>query len=406
MTDHAARSHKRFAASAAERWFNCPGSMRLCDRIEERPSKYAEEGTRAHEWLQFKLIGGAKPVHEFTAEIEDAVAVFKEEAKKIPGPINMIVEQQASVRGTAAGDDVGGTADFGAFNPELRKMWLLDFKFGAGIAVEATNNKQLRSYDLSLMDTYGWNPIEIENVIVQPRAFHPLGPVRRENLLLADLCDFRWDLDEAVARCLEPDAPLIPGEEQCRWCPAKTICPALESRALALAGGNFTSVQQITAESLSAVNELTPDRIGRILAMKGVLEGWLKAVEEEAYCLAISGVAIPGRKLVQAIGRRSWDDEDDAVALKLAEIVPNSTSSEFLVTKLIGVTEAEKKVKAGVRAAGGDIKKALEYFAFLTAKQSSGKLQLVSDDDRRPAVSPTSEAFAGVVQLPYIGETE
>ncbi|NKB41654.1 MAG: hypothetical protein GKR86_11535 [Ilumatobacter sp.] len=40
--------------------------------------------------------------------------------------------------------------------------------------------------------------------------------------------------------------------------------------------------------------------------------------------------------------------------------------------------------------------------ADLTTKQSTGNLQLVPDTDRRPAVQAASQAFAGVVVLPYI----
>ncbi len=401
MADHASRSHKKFAASAAERWWNCPGSIRLCDGVEEKPSPYAEEGTRAHEWLELKLVGGSVPKHEPTDEMLDAIDVFKAEVKAIPpGHWRQIVEKQVVVKGTAAGDDIGGTADFAVYREDLRKLWLIDFKFGAGVAVEAKGNIQLRNYDLGLIDTYGWAPIEVENVIVQPRAFHPEGPVRRETLSIAELYDFRVENEEAVERCLQPDAPLVPGEAQCRWCPAKTFCPALESRALAVAGETFSSVKQITPGSLPDPKGLTPDRIGHILAARKLLIDWLEAVEEEGFSLATTGTHIPGQKLVAAIGRRQWDSgEDDKItAYKLAKLTKDLTPSDFLVEKLVGITDAEKKIKAHA----ADKKAAAEQFAFLTTKVSSGKLQLVSEDDRRPAVNPASDAFAGVVQLPHI----
>jgi len=41
-------AHAKLAPSAAHRWLNCPGSIRLTADIPETTSKYAEEGIAAH----------------------------------------------------------------------------------------------------------------------------------------------------------------------------------------------------------------------------------------------------------------------------------------------------------------------------------------------------------------------
>ena len=50
-----ATKHSKIGASSMYRWSKCPGSVRLCEGIVAPQSKYAEEGTKAHEiaasWL-------------------------------------------------------------------------------------------------------------------------------------------------------------------------------------------------------------------------------------------------------------------------------------------------------------------------------------------------------------------
>jgi hypothetical protein len=391
---HAARSHKRFAASSAERWMACPGSIRLCDGLPETTSAYAAEGTLAHEWLQYKMVGGRKPDQDATPEMLEAVEEFKAIIKRevLKGPewveniVASIVEKQVAF---SSNSDVGGTMDYAACISEIETAWFFDFKYGAGVPVDVIDNKQLRIYAQATIDTYGWNPATIHLGIFQPRAFHEGGRWRTETITPADLLDFHTDVEEAVARALEPDAPLIPGEAQCRWCPAKLICPAREKMALdAFAGVKLLPVSP---------NGLTPERVGDVLSKKDMVIDWLDAVEQEGYRLAMSGVVIPGFKLVAPVGKRQWEGDVRSIADELA-VLTKSLPDDFLVEKLIGVIEAEKKVKKFG-------KEAMEKFAKLTVKGSSGKLQLVGADDARPAQLPASQAFEGVTYIPT-GETE
>ena len=55
--DHSSRKHAMLSASKADRWINCTPSARLEEKVEEtgKPSKYAEEGTLAHEMAECYL---------------------------------------------------------------------------------------------------------------------------------------------------------------------------------------------------------------------------------------------------------------------------------------------------------------------------------------------------------------
>jgi Protein of unknown function (DUF2800) len=389
--EHALRSHKRFAASAASRWMVCPGSVRLCESLPEPPTnKFQLEGTLAHEWLQYKTVGGTAPKQEATQEMFDAAEEFKELVRStVIYPASIIIEKPVELH---INRDVGGTLDFGAYHEKSRTMWIIDFKFGAGVAVESF--EQLMIYALGAIDTYGWTPVTIHLIIFQPRAFHMYGPVRAKMVSIVDLIDFEADVENAVSRCSTPDAPLVPGDRQCRWCAASTICPARERQMVALASEDFLDVCEVTHETMPKPQEMTPEHIGEILAKKKLVIDWLEAVEEKGYEYAMSGINIPGQKLVEPIGRRKWEGEPYMVAAKLSDIT-GWPKEIFLETKMLGVTEAEKLVKPHG-------KEAMKQFALLAPKSSNGKLQLVAENDPRPEKQPASQAFAGVIPLPQI----
>ncbi len=53
---HEVRTHGKFSPSASERFFRCPGSVNLLQRVPVRQSSpYAIEGTKAHEVLEAGL---------------------------------------------------------------------------------------------------------------------------------------------------------------------------------------------------------------------------------------------------------------------------------------------------------------------------------------------------------------
>jgi len=388
----------------------CPGSVALCDTVpEQSPSSYALEGTQAHEVLEaivrVQLSGNDGAViaenegvlKAAPKDMNDAVDVaFDYIGDLVEQTPFVIVERQMELPSEIAPGEVGGTVDYAFYFKDEGLVEVIDYKHGAGVPVEVKGNKQARIYALEIIWANFWRFDRVKLTIIQPRAFHPDGPIRSEVLSVAEMLDFHADVEQAILAAQRPDAPLVVGEEQCRWCPAKLICPAREKLALELTQNDFAGVTTVAPGSMS------PEKIGDILSKKDMVIDWLKAVEEEGYRLAMSGTEIPGQKLVDAIGRRSWAGDINTVSASLAAIVPTFTPDDFMERSLIGVVEAEKKIKAGAKAAGVSINEATQKFAFLTTKKSSGKLQLVSNDDKRPAVNPAKTAFEGATMLPQI----
>ena len=57
------KTHARLSPSASKRWMTCPGSVAFCSSIKgrEAPSKFAAEGTAAHELGEICLASGEHP---------------------------------------------------------------------------------------------------------------------------------------------------------------------------------------------------------------------------------------------------------------------------------------------------------------------------------------------------------
>lgn len=162
---------------------------------------------------------------------------------------------------------------------------------------------------------------------------------------------------------------------------------------------------------------MTPDYMAHVLQAGGMIEDWIVQVRKRALELVRNGTNIPGFKVVEAMARRSFDLPEDcsekdiiAAAGRLAEITKIHLPERFYKMVLVGITEAEKIIKEDARfyAPKGKSKQAveaaMEKFAFLTTKKSSGTLSLVGEDDPRPAVN--RNAFDGVAQIPHIRDGE
>jgi hypothetical protein len=200
---------------------------------------------------------------------------------------------------------------------------------------------------------------EIVATIVQPRCYHPDGPIRSFKTDAIALMEFAEDLiDDANATEL-PDAPLNPGDH-CRFCPAQPKCPAIHALAM-----------QVATKAFSAVQTFDPAKLSQALQMIPQIESWCKAVREHAYQEAMVGRTPVGFKLVDKRATRKWVDAFEP------------TNKIFYEAKLKSVAVMEKTM--GEK----DFAK-LEGFIM---KESSGK-SLVPCTDKRAAVHTIEQMFS------------
>jgi hypothetical protein len=328
-------AHSKLGASSSHRWWNCPGSLRMSEGIEARSSKYAEEGTAAHSLAEYCLrfnhdaaamIGTTMPGYEkfpVDAVMAENVQVYLDLCTELGYPNGETeCEIEARFDLSALYPGMFGTADFVAYHPETRKLTVVDFKYGQGVAVEPQSNPQLLYYALGSMQKYHNRGLtEVELIVVQPRCPHPDGPVRRWSTTAVDLHEWSVDLIDAAKRTEDPDAPLNAGE-WCRFCPAYAICPKAREKAAEVAAAVFSPVGDM--ELPADPKRLTQAQIGRVLREAYFVRDWVKQVEQFAYDEAQAGRIPEGFVLQEGrAGRRKWKDEDEA-AFFLESILPEN----------------------------------------------------------------------------------
>lgn len=381
---HETRAHSSLGASSAHRWLACPGSIRLSVGQPNESSIFAMEGTAAHEVCEMALrqrkdaadflgdeitVGNHK--FEVTSEMVEAVQVYLDtiRADYEDGDI-MFIEHRFDLSSIWAG--MFGTNDAGLYkkNGELK---VYDFKYGRGHAVEAEENPQLAYYGLGLINVpslKGARLSGVELVIVQPRAPHKDGPVRRWKTDAVHLADFMDELRVGAEATTAPDAPLVAGEH-CKFCPAAGICPALRDVAITQAQDEFVD---------SDPGELTNEALSALLEKCGLIEDGIRAIRAEAVSRMKGGGRLPGWKFVASRAIRKWNDEGSQAIEKLTTLF-DLDEDAVVERKLRSPAQVEKLLPKSDRAA----------LAAYYNKTSSG-VTLARATDPRPEVSPALAA--------------
>lgn len=248
------KKHSKWAASAMERWSECPGSVRECEGMQSISSAAAEEGTFAHDMAEGVLRStlSATKFAELPEEMQEAIKVYTNTIfddffeLKYPDTENkceLMIEHFFDLSSIFPG--AFGTADAVLWNPVTRVLRVYDFKYGKGHFVEVMQNLQMQVYGLgALLTLKGINPKWIELVVVQPRCVRKKsGPVRRWRFPALEILEFEEFFLEKANATLDPKAPLVPGR-YCFWCPAHTKCPAKAKERLKAAIDSFSEIDE------------------------------------------------------------------------------------------------------------------------------------------------------------------
>lgn len=369
-------AHSKLGASSADRWIECPGSVRLCASLPPAPtSSYAAEGSIAHDIAAHFLEKGYFPKGELDPvmieHVTTYIAFVQGIWKKVkPHPKSKhLVEKKFHLKDLHA--DLFGTSDDVIYDYEEKTLHVTDFKYGAGVAVDAEENVQLMYYGLGALFAMGDVPIEkIYLHIVQPR-IQSGPPIKTWECDPIVLFDFSVDLTEYAKRTEAPDAGFKTGDH-CRWCSAKIVCPAVKADRQIAAKAEFQK------ENLGS---LTRESVAFLLEKLPALEAWITAVREFAYLEAKHGRVPPGYKLVSKRATRKWADPNAAVK-QLERMVHPTAMSDCMTTP-------ELKSPAQVEKVLG--KQGHELVASLVVSVSSGDT-LVADSDARQEITRGAKA--------------
>lgn len=377
-------NHSVIGASSMKRWQACPGSVRMCDGVEGEDSEYAKEGTAAHalaEECLRPMLEGVPPQHPFdfaggekdgvlvTEEMCDAVLEYVSHVSELAANgISLRIE--AKLHLASIDPRLWGTCDASVYRPDTKELHVIDYKHGAGVAVEAEGNPQLMYYALGVLMA---EPLDVETLVltvVQPRCWHPQGAVRSWRVPVTDMIEWSFELEKAAKATKDPNAPLNAGEH-CRWCPAAGFCPELERVCMS------------TVAEHQDATKYDPEHLAEVHAKLPMVEAWIKSVRSWCWREAMAGRVLPRHKLTAGKKSRSWKDEKAA--------------AEFLV--MYGMdekdiyTEPALKSVAQIEKITRD-KKALE--SLVDVKEGSPRLVPEDSPGEAADVSP-QKAFASFI---------
>ena len=376
--------HSLLSPSGAHRWMRCPGSIGAESGLPDTSSKYAAEGTAAHELaakcLELEanaeaVIGDTMTVDGYdftvTADMAHHVNDYCKLVREYAEGGQLLVEKRVNFSEAIGVPDSTGTSDAIVIHPD--RLTVIDLKYGMGVKVDATENEQLQLYALGALHDYGMmgDFTEIVMVVHQPRLNH----VSEWSIPVEKLEEFREAARLAAIEALDNREPrLNPGEKQCRFCKAKATCPALKAEISDAIGGIATPAD---FADLAVAEE---DDVSRAMARVELVEQWCKAIRAEVERRLFAGEPVAGFKLVEGRrGNRAWSDEAAVEKLFKSFRLKQEEMYDF---KLISPTKAEKILKAKNPGRW-------EKVDALTSR-GDGKPSVAPATDRRPALAVSS----------------
>jgi hypothetical protein len=289
--------HAKLSPSSAARWMTCPGSVILCEGLEDRSSKAADEGTMMHlvasECLAQNL-DAAADFESLTPEQAQSVQTYVDNVRAIVAATGgiLLVEQSLPIDHMTGEEGATGTADAVILTPD--EFIVIDAKFGRGVVVDVVENAQLMMYAHAAYVEFGhaYSPTRVRMIVDQPR----LGALSEWTISVPELEGFAHKVQRTTWAIGLHDETLNPSPKACQWCRAKATCPAIREQVLA----DFDVVVPETADDAD---------LGRVMTNASLIEAWVKAVRAEVERRLLAGESVRGYKLVQGKrGNRAWGD--------------------------------------------------------------------------------------------------
>lgn len=310
------KSHAVLSASSSHKWLVCTPSARLEEQFPNKTSEYMEEGTLAHEIAEFKVrsyfleaisksaytrrLNKLKEKQYFSQEMlihtDTYLEYIKGESLKTSSKPFIALEQKVDFSQYVP--EGFGTAD--CIMISGNDLHIIDFKYGKGVKVDATENPQMKLYALGVLSQYGmlYDIKQIRMTIVQPR--------------LDSISEFSMPKDALIewgANVVKPQAEkafmgigdFVQGDH-CRFCRAKGAC---EFRAKE----NMKIVEEIQEKYNGIISD---KEVGEMLSKTDGIEQWLQDLKEYALQQILKGKEVPGWKAVEGKSNRKLVDIDKA----------------------------------------------------------------------------------------------
>lgn len=307
--------HSAYGPSGSSRYIACPGSVILSEFFANETSEAAAEGSAYHDIAYEAAKYGLDPRDmvgttrwrdgmgfELDFDIACMMLTGLDYLEDIPG---VYLEYRVDLSDIM--EDQFGTLDAGYYDEKTNTIVIFDWKFGR-VSVPARENTQLYIYG------YGfWKNVfpEIKEpnfkiVIAQPRESRDLDEydcTYRDIERIALQAKKAYDTNKSGALQLKA------GPTQCKYCPAKGICPSFKKYI------KTTIVKVVTLLDQGVeYHNLSEKEIAFLLDSKAMVEKFYKGLIPFATQKHDSGEEIPGYKLGKGRkGKKLWVNHDLAL---------------------------------------------------------------------------------------------
>jgi len=427
-------THAQLSPSKRSRWALCPGSIREEAKYPETGGGPAAiDGTHSHTLLE-RCIGSSEPAAAYIgASLTDHEGTFivdKARAERVQIALDYIAkrvaeestpflvpkvisETRVDPEHLLGRDDLSGTVDVQIHGYDL--LELIDYKDGMGV-VSAEGNLQLEQYAYGVLAGFklpvnGTYPFKmVRMTIIQPKlALRGMPAVTWHDVPVSKLLADMGTIVAQAAATDRPDAPLVPGDSQCKFCRAKGSCSALANNVMKEVGIMFQPVVTQTLDVAQQSADKDPStmddaQIAQIMEAAPLMRQLLEGVEAEALRRMQAGQTIPGLKLVNGRGSRAWALPEAEMAEKLVKMgIPKGAVYE---TKLVSPAKAEKltwekRDGTKVQLTERQLKRMdQEYVA-----KMAGKLTVAPESDSRPAVIMNAAPLFSAVEAAPAAES-
>lgn len=361
MTNHALLSD-----SSAHRWLTCPPLPRLESFFESRTSEAANEGTQAHQWAEYKLRSALgekvkrpksvpidKEMDDYTDDYVQYVMELLTKIKEHTVDPVVLIEQRLDFSNYVP--EGFGTGDCLIISDST--LYIIDFKYGRGVQVDAEDNPKMMLYALGALNMYDalYDIQKVTMTIFQPRKYH----ISSDTKSVKELLDWaNTDLKDKAELAFSGSGVIEYGP----WCQFSNCNVVLRARK--------DYHDKLTRFQMQSPYLLTDAEVEEDI---DDLVKWATEVKEYATKVALeSDKEWTGYKLVEGRAVRKFKDE-----AKVAEIAQANGYTDIYRQSLITLTDMQKMMG----------RETFNQLVGHLVQKPKGKPTLVPVSDRRKALT-------------------
>jgi hypothetical protein len=339
------------SASNLHRRALCPGSERLETGLPDENTEQSREGSLLHEYDANPALDRAvlRPNQQDLLRISGELDAFV--FQRLGEQFGIDADQEPHEtgrekelwvhRGIKA--ELSGHCDLWRYYPALKLLCIVDKKYGYREVTPAAANKQLRVYAVA-----GAELRDVENVVVaitQPRLPYEQR-VTIANYTKPDIEAARAEIFSILESSKREDAPLVAGEEQCRYCRARMGCPAFQAKVqeglMLVPVDNTGTVAKREADLAIKIAKLPDDQLDKVLVALQMADFVKELARDEARARIAVG------KLAQwKVGKATEQRKiiDSARAIALLSLRGDLTKDEILKCCAPSLTNLEERIR-------------------------------------------------------------